>query len=115
MKAKMPILDAPLSLDDAVDSAAIQTVLLKAQLSGTGYFDLKKYLHDTLIDSLPPSPQLKALLESFTKDTQKFLLDSMFKSVEQELTGNKLDYYFFPLLSKFLHFVFFMLPSCSQT
>jgi hypothetical protein len=85
-------LDTPLSLEKASDLFSIQTVVLKTQLSTAGYFELKKFLLDTLVDNLPPSRQLPPLFENFSREVQKFLLDSMFKTAEQELsTIPKLD------------------------
>lgn len=77
-----------MSLEEAEDSTSIQMVVLKTQQSSSQFFDLKKYLHDTLVENQPPSRQLPTLFETFTRDSQKFLLDSMFKSVEQELAGS---------------------------
>jgi len=56
-------------------------------MTNTLYFDLKKYLNDVIYESQPPARQLPSLFEAFVRTIQRFLLDSMFKSIEQDLSS----------------------------
>ena len=80
-------MDVPQSLDHAADVSTIQAVVLRTQMTNTLYFDLKKYLNDVIYESQPPARQLPSLFEAFVRTIQRFLLDSMFKSIEQDLSS----------------------------